>query len=182
MPVVTSHTSLPVVTSPISMPLTTSTTGRETLVSSPASMPVATSHTSIPVVTSPISTPVATSTTGGDKSICNLLYLETMGNPFVSAGDVAQRKGKRRHDDAARTAMPDDKGEEKKAKIDKAVRGSSLWTRRRADTATTSDLVIRVPERESRFCMLQDCCASSCCGSIHGSKWRLQKRSKIEAK
>ena len=92
-------------------------------------------------VPSPTATPVATATTG-DKSICNL-HPDTMDKPFVSGGDVVQRKGKRRHDAAACTAMPDDKGEEKKAKIDKAVRRSSLWTRRRSD-ATTSHLEVHI--------------------------------------
>lgn len=125
---------------------------------------------------SPTATPVATATTG-DKSICNL-QPDTMNKPSLSGGDIVQRKGKRRHDDAACTAVPDDKGEEKKAKIDKAVRRSSLWTRRRADAATSSHLEVHVPEREARFCMLPSCCDSSCGGSIHGRKWRVQKRSK----
>jgi len=126
-------------------------------------------------VPSPTATPVATATTG-DKSICNL-HPDTMDKPFVSGGDIVQRKGKRRHDDAACTAMPDDKGEEKKAKIDKAVRRSSLWTRRRSDAAT-SHLEVHIPEREARFCMAPSCCASSCGVSIHGRKWQVQKRSK----
>lgn len=96
-------------------------------------------------VPSPTATPVATATTG-DESICNL-HPDTMGKPSISGGDIVQlqRKGKRRHDDAACTAVPDDKGEDKKAKIDKAVRRSSLWTRRRADAAT-SHLEVHIPE------------------------------------
>lgn len=105
-----------------------------------------------------------TAATGDSRSIIRNLHPGTMGKPSISVdGDIVQRKGKRRHDD---TAMPDDKGEGKKAKISKPVR-SSLWMRRRAGADSSSHLEIGIPEHKGRICMVPSCCGSSCDGTIH---------------